>query len=63
MFGVFIKYRGVQIWNLEQGLNPHQVGLSESLIRWRGAKWPTKENKLYRLYFCIQSNKKHIEGL
>ena len=28
-----------------------------------GGKWPTLENQLYRLYFCILSNTKHIKGL
>ena len=27
-----------------------------------GGKWPTTENQLYRLYFCLLSNKKTYQG-
>ena len=37
--------------------NPHQTEVSESLIRRRGAKWPTRGNQLYRLYFAFQATK------
>ena len=43
-------------------LSPHRVGISQSLKSW-GGKWPTREYQIYRLYFCILSNKKHIKGL
>ena len=43
---------------LNMHINPHQTGVSEYLI-----KWPTRGNQLYRLYFCILSNKNHIKGV
>ena len=44
-------------------LNPNQAGVSESLIRRGGAKWPKGENLLYWPHFCILSNKNGIKGL
>ena len=44
-------------------LNPQPALISESLILLGGGIWPIGENQLYRLYFCILSNKKHSKGL
>ena len=57
-------YYGNQIIWTQLGLdiNPHWVGVLESLKR-GGGKWPTKENQLYRIYLRIESNIKHIKGL
>ena len=49
-----IKTRGFFLWNF----NPLQAGISESLIRQVGGKWPTRDNQLYRLYFYHLNNRK-----
>ena len=51
------------VLKIDYRVNPNQAGVSESLKRQGGAKWPTGENRLYWPYFCILNIKNHIKGV
>ena len=62
-----VSYAGKNTYSAGKTSGVLRVGASGAnrcyvLAHWGGAALPTGENQLYRLYFYILSNKKHIKG-